>query len=66
MRKEVKPYMSIQEHRNNDRLDSEIEHQIAIWDGTIRGLELKNMYENGSSYEAICDRFDIDYSEFEE
>lgn len=54
------------DNRNNHRLNCEIERQIDVWDGTIRGLELKNMYENGSSYEAICDRFDIDYSDFEE
>ena len=52
--------------RNNHLLNSEIERQIVIWDGTIKGMELKNMYENGSSYEAICDRFDIDYADYEE
>lgn len=52
--------------RNNPRLNCEIERQMDAWDGTIRGLELKNMYENGSSYEAICERFDIDYAAFEE
>ena len=52
--------------RNNHRLNYEIERQIEIWDGTFRDMEIKNMYENGSSYEAICDRFDIDYTEYEE
>ena len=52
--------------RNNHLLNSERERQIVIWDGKIKGMELKNMYENGSSYEAICDRFDIDYADYEE
>ena len=50
----------------NDRLDSEIERLINVWDGTIKGWQLKNMYENGSSYETICDFLDIDYSDYEE
>lgn len=52
--------------RKNHQLTCEIERQIAICDGTFKGIELKNMYENSSSYEAICDRFDIDYADYEE
>lgn len=49
--------------RNNHRLNCEIERFIDQWDGTYIGQEIKNMYENGSTYESICDRMGIDYEE---
>ena len=47
--------------RSNARLNEEIESKIRQWDGTIFGASLKNMYENGTSYEGICEYADIDY-----
>ena len=29
------------------------------------GREVQNMYENGTSYEAICDRIGLDLSDWE-
>ena len=29
-------------------------------------LDIKNMYENGSSYESICEVIGIDYEDYEE
>lgn len=52
--------------RSNYRLNEEIERQIRAWDGTIHGVTIKNMYENGSSYEGICEATDIDYADYEE
>ena len=52
--------------RNNHRLNCEIERFIDQWDGTHIGQEIKNMYENGSTYESICDRMGIDYEDYEE
>ena len=54
------------EDRTNHRLNVVIERFIEAYDGTCIGQEVRNMYENGSSYEAICDRMDIDYEEYEE
>lgn len=51
--------------RANHKLNNEIERFIDQWDGTSIGNDIKNMYENGSSYEAICDRLDWDYKDFE-
>lgn len=53
-------------YRNNYRLNAEIERQIDAWDGTIHGQMIKNMYENGSSYEAICEVMQIDYEDYVE
>ena len=52
--------------RSNRELNEEIESMIRQWDGTAFGLSLRNMYENGTSYEGICEYADIDYSEYEE
>lgn len=49
--------------RNNKELNSAIEKFIDTWDGTIIGYEVKNMYENGTSYESICERMGIEYEE---
>lgn len=51
--------------RSNHRLNVEIERQIDMWDGTVHGQCLKNMYENGSSYEGICEFADIDIEDYE-
>ena len=52
--------------RSNHRLNAEIERQIDMWDGTIHGQTIKNMYENGSDYESICEVMQIDYEGYEE
>lgn len=52
--------------RNNQKLNAEIERQIEAWDGTIHGRTIKNMYENGSDYESICEVMQIDYADYEE
>lgn len=53
-------------YRGNTRLNEEIERQISMWDGTIHGQSIKNMYENGSDYESICEVAGLDYEEYEE
>ena len=52
--------------RPNHRLNVEIERHISIWDGTIHGQCIKNMWENGTDYESICEACGIDYSDYEE
>lgn len=52
--------------RSNERLNQEIEEYIAIWDGTALGTGVKNMYENGDSYEHICEAMGIDIDDYEE
>ena len=52
--------------RSNHRLNVEIERQIDAWDGTIHGQTIKNMYENGSGYESICEVMQIDYEDYKE
>lgn len=52
--------------RSNHRLNEEIESHIRQWDGTIHGQMVKNMYENGTSYEGICEVMQIDYEDYEE
>lgn len=54
------------EERNNYRLNEEIESHIRQWDGTIHGQFIKNMWENGSSYESICEAMGLDYGEWED
>ena len=48
--------------RDNSRLNAEIERFIDEWDGTVIGQDVKNMYENGSNYEGICEKMEIDYA----
>ena len=48
-------------NRENHRLNIVIELFIANYWGTAIGQEVQNMYENGTSYEHICDRMGIDY-----
>lgn len=52
--------------RSNQRLNAEIERQIDAWDGTIHGKTIKNMYENGSDYESICEVMQMDYDDYME
>lgn len=58
--------MNYEAERTNHRLNWAIERFIDQWDGTIKGQEVKNMYENGTSYEAICEKIDLDYKDYEE
>lgn len=46
--------------RSNHRLNDEIECFIRAWDGTAIGQDVRNMYENGSSYEYICERMGME------
>ena len=52
--------------RDNYRLNAIIEKYIDIWDGTYIGMEVKNMYENGTSYEVICNYAGIDYEDYKD
>lgn len=54
------------EDRSNHRLNVVIERFIEAWDGTAIGADVRNMYENGTSYEHICDRMEIDYDDYRE
>ena len=51
--------------RSNARLNDEIERVIHVWDGTVFGQQIRNMYENGTDYESICDAANIDYEDFD-
>ena len=53
-------------NRSNHRLNVLIERYIDNYDGTSIGQDVRNMYENGSSYESICDRIGITYEDYEE
>ena len=50
--------------RDNHRLNDQIERFIEAYAGTIVGQEVRNMYENGTSYESICDHMGIDVEDF--
>lgn len=52
--------------RSNERLNEEIRRFINMWDGTALGVGVKNMFENGDSYEHICEAMQIDIEDFEE
>ena len=52
--------------RSNHRLNCVIEKYIDTWVGTIIGLQVKNMYENGTDYESICEVIGEDYADYEE
>ena len=52
--------------RSNLRLNEEIKRQINMWNGTIYGQTIKNMYENGSDYESISEVMQIDYEDYKE
>lgn len=51
-------------NRNNHKLNEVIERFIRAYDGTAVGQDIKNMYENDSSYESICDRMGIDIEDY--
>lgn len=53
-------------NRSNQRLNEAIENMIRMWDGTIHGQTIRNMYENGSDYESICEIAGIEYEDYEE
>ena len=52
--------------RSNHRLNVAIERFIEAYWGTAIGQEVQNMYENGTSYEHICDRINIDFDDYQE
>lgn len=52
--------------RSNKTLNEAIDQMIRIWNGTIHGQTIKNMYENGTDYESICDVAGIDYEDYRE
>ena len=52
--------------RSNHRLNEAIRKEIRMWDGTIHGQMVKNMFENGSDYESICKLANIDYEDYME
>lgn len=52
--------------RSNHRLNVVIERFTEAYWGTAIGQEVLDMYENGTSYEQICDRMGIDYGDFAE
>jgi len=51
--------------RENSALNALIEKEIFMWDETVHGAAVKNAYENGSSYETICELMGIDYEDYE-
>ncbi len=53
-------------YRGNRALNDAIERHIRMWDGTIHGQTVKNMYDNGSDYESICEVADIEYEDYED
>jgi len=53
-------------NRDNHRLNVAIERFIDAWDGTSIGQDVRNMYENSTSYEHICERMGIDYDDYAE
>jgi hypothetical protein len=52
--------------RSNHELNVYLERKIDAWSGTAWGEDLRNMYENGSSYETICEYIGEDYADWEE
>ena len=52
--------------RSNNALNNEIERHISTWHGTVHGFAIKNMYENGASYESICEAAGIDIEDYKE
>lgn len=52
--------------RSNQRLNEKIENLIYMWGGTIYGLMIQDMYNNGSDYESICEVAGINYEDYEE
>lgn len=54
------------DERNNYALNDAIERFIDAYDGTSIGQSVKNMYENGTSYESICDYLGWDMDDYSE
>lgn len=52
--------------RSNHALNAYIESLIDQYWGTAKGADLKNMYENGTSYESICDYLGIDIDDYQD
>ena len=52
--------------RTNHKLNTVIERFIESYEGTAIGRDVHNMYENGSSYESICDYMGLNYEEYKE
>ena len=52
--------------RSNHKLNTEIERFIDAYDGTAIGSDIQNMYENGTSYEYICDYLGWNFEDYEE
>ena len=53
-------------NRNNHRLNAVIERFIEAYDGTAIGRDVRNMFENGTGYESICEAIGIDYADYED
>ena len=56
---------SAMHNRDNSYLNTEIERYIEQYSGTSIGESVRNMYENGTGYETICDRIGMDLSDWE-
>ncbi len=52
--------------RSNHELNVFIEMKIQQYAGTAFGEDIRNMYENGCSYEEICDLLGEDFVDWEE
>lgn len=52
-------------YRGNNRLNEKIESFISQWHGTVFGYQIRNAYENGTSYEGICEMIGINYEDYE-
>ena len=52
--------------RDNRELNEVIESHIRQWDGTIHGYCVKNAWENGTDYEAMCEMIGINYEDFQD
>ena len=53
-------------NRDNQKLNIAIEDFIRTWYGTVLETCVKNMYENGDSYEHICEAANIDIVDYED
>lgn len=51
---------------NEDELRYDIEQFIDTWSGTSIGEDVRNMYENETSLEAICDYLRWNYEAYME
>lgn len=59
-------HYEITSDRSNNRLNDRIERYIDAWDGTVIGMQVRNMYENGSDYESICEVIGEDYEDYKD